>query len=415
MQEKNTNYKLNTIDLFAGCGGLTDGFEQTNFYNTLACIEWEKMPCLTLSKRLKNKWKLDADNIVLRFDLQRTEELFNGWHNDNMYGTHEGLLNIVGGKNVDVIVGGPPCQAYSVAGRVRDDNGMNDDYRNYLFESYLKVVEKFKPKAFIFENVEGLLSAKPGGISIVERITSEFSKIGYEITNDLKRFAMLDCSRFGVPQMRRRVIILGVNREEFNINPQIALFEFYHIILKKYFSEKIYTVKDAIGCMPKIYPLDKHAIINRKLVSYTQEIPPQYLNNICRNHSFRDIETFRLLTEDIESGKFKYIKSERLKQLYTELTGKTSNVHKYHVLRWDKPSNTIPAHLYKDGLRHIHPDPKQARSITVREAARLQSFDDDYEFLGSQQDQFKMVGNAVPPTFAKCIALALKDFFDKYF
>ena len=100
--------------------------------------------------------------------------------------------------------------------------------------------------------------------------------------------------------------------------------------------------------------------------------------------------------------------------LYTKKTGKTSSVHKYNVLEWDKPSNTIVAHLYKDGLRHIHPDYKQARSITVREAARLQTFDDDFEFLGSQGDQYKMIGNAVPPLFAKVIAQSVSIFLEKY-
>nr|WP_307838369.1 DNA cytosine methyltransferase [Bacillus sp. TH23] len=90
------------------------------------------------------------------------------------------------------------------------------------------------------------------------------------------------------------------------------------------------------------------------------------------------------------------------------MTGKNSNVHKYHVLRWDKPSNTIPAHLYKDGLRHIHPDSTQARTITVREAARLQTFDDDYEFISSAGDNYKMIGNAVPPKFSEKLAEAIE-------
>jgi DNA (cytosine-5)-methyltransferase 1 len=132
-------------------------------------------------------------------------------------------------------------------------------------------------------------------------------------------------------------------------------------------------------------------------------------------HSRRDIETFERLTNDIETGQNKFSTVDSLKDLYFEITGKRSNIHKYHVLKWDKPSNTIPAHLYKDGLRHIHPDPIQARSITVREAARLQSFDDDFEILGSLTDQYKMVGNAVPPKFAKAIALALNDFINKYY
>jgi len=109
----------------------------------------------------------------------------------------------------------------------------------------------------------------------------------------------------------------------------------------------------------------------------------------------------------------KYKNTEDLKKLYTKITGKTSSVHKYYVLDSAQQSNTIVSHLHKDGLRHIHPDPDQARSITVREAARLQSFPDDFEFLGSMGDQYKMVGNAVPPVLAKIVAESVASFFDE--
>ena len=135
-------------------------------------------------------------------------------------------------------------------------------------------------------------------------------------------------------------------------------------------------------------------------------------NHIARWQSDRDINIFRMLAEDVESGRNQYVSIDSLKKLYTEMTGKTSNVHKYHVIRWDEPSNLIPAHLYKDGLRHIHPDSKQARSITVREAARLQTFPDDYIFYGSNVVTFKMIGNAVPPLFAKKVALALSELLE---
>lgn len=130
-------------------------------------------------------------------------------------------------------------------------------------------------------------------------------------------------------------------------------------------------------------------------------------NHVPRFHNLRDIETFRMLAEDIETGTCEYVSTERLKELYTEQTGKKSNIHKYYVLRRNEPSNTIPAHLYKDGMRHIHPDSRQARSITVREAARLQTFDDDYMFTGSMGAQYKMIGNAVPPKFAEILSSAL--------
>ena len=138
-------------------------------------------------------------------------------------------------------------------------------------------------------------------------------------------------------------------------------------------------------------------------------------NHEPRKHSERDIEIFKMLTEDILSGAEKYISSKALIQLYKEKTGKDSKFHKYNVIREDKPSNTIPAHLYKDGLRHIHPDPKQARTITVREAARIQTFDDDFEFLGSRGDQYKMIGNAVPPQFSKIIAETVALMFSNEF
>ncbi len=399
--------KLNIIDLFAGCGGLSDGFDQSGKFKTIACVEWEKEPCNTLIKRLSDRWGYkNAEEIVLRFDIQRTSELINGWESDKEYGDSRGLDYLVN-KNakgrVDLIVGGPPCQAYSLAGRIRDENGMNDDYRNFLFESYLKVVDHYQPKAFIFENVPGLLSANPGGVSIVNRITKDFSEKGFVITTDLRGKALVDCSEYGVPQSRKRLVILGINKKFFETSPEEALNLFYDQILSKH-KTKQRTVYQAISDLPKIYPLDSPIKQNNKTISHFVKDSNSFNNHIPRTHSLRDIGTFKLLTQDIESGENKYATTESLKELYFKTTGKRSNVHKYHVLRKNKPSNTIPAHLYKDGLRHIHPDPKQARTITVREAARLQSFADDFVFTGSMTEQFKMIGNAVPPILGKVIA-----------
>lgn len=399
--------KINYIDLFAGCGGLSDGFEATNKYNILAAVEWEKKPLETLEKRLNNRYKLkNSNSICLNFDIQRTDELFNGW-NDTKYGINEGLNSILKNKKVDFIIGGPPCQAYSIAGRIRDDNGMSFDYRNYLFESYIKVVSKVKPSIIVFENVPGLLSAKPNGINIAEKIRDEFDKNGYEILERLNQ-AIIDVSDYGVPQYRKRIIIVGVRKDLFNQKDiQTILNDFYQNILPKYKSKKM-TVRNAISDLPKIYPK-----INENKVSYIS-YDNKYGDHISRQHSIRDIAIFKKLATDKMKKMNKFNDSESIKKLYYETTGKWSNIHKYHVLDWDEPSTTIVAHLHKDGLRHIHPDPEQARSITVREAARLQSFDDDFEFIGSRSDAFKMIGNAVPPKFAKCLANALYDFFCKY-
>lgn len=407
--------KLNIIDLFAGCGGLSDGFKQAEKYNTVAVVEWEKYPCQTIKKRLSTKWKYkNAKDIVLNFDIQRTDELLNGWTNDEKYGDNIGLKKIVNSTciEVDMIIGGPPCQAYSVAGR-SGGNKMYDDYRNYLFESYLKVVNEFNPKIFVFENVPGMLSARPGGVLIIDRITEAFKKAGYIISDNLKENALINCSEHGVPQARKRIIIVGIRMSDFNLNAQNVLKDFYKNILPKYKNANIKTVKDAIGDLPTLSPLKKPIQENGKKKSHNSS-ESKLLSHSPRFHSYRDINVFKELTQDIEKGMLQYSNSNTLNKLYFETTGKTTNVHKYHVLRWDKPSTTITAHLYKDGLRHIHPDSKQARSITVREAARLQSFDDDFDFIGPMGDQFKMIGNAVPPLFAKAIALALHELIEKY-
>jgi DNA (cytosine-5)-methyltransferase 1 len=401
---------LNTIDLFAGCGGLTEGFKQASKYKLLAGIEWDINAVNTLRKRLIEKWEYkEANKSILHFDIQRTDELINGFM-DNDYGSSVGLSKLVGDKPLDVIIGGPPCQAYSVAGRIRDKKGMNEDYRNYLFESYMSIVEHFKPKACIFENVPGMLSAAPGGIPIIDRISKAFNDAGYTISGNLKKEALFDVSEFGVPQKRKRIIIVAFCNQAFdNVNKKVA--EFYRN-LNSYKVSKINTASNALSNLPKIHP--KEAVA-RKKSHYIDETNAnsEITDHEPRFHNERDIEIFKLLTKDIESGECKYTSSKALLDLYTEKTGKTSSVHKYHVIRGDLPSNTIPAHLYKDGLRHIHPDPEQARSITVREAARLQSFPDDFLFCGANGAKYKMIGNAVPPQFAKYIAHSLASTLSK--
>lgn len=406
---------IKSIDLFAGCGGLMDGFLQSGHYKTIAAVEWEKVPCENLRQRLRDKWKRkDADKVVMQFDIQRTDELFEGWKDDEVYGTSKGLDSFVekaGG--IDVIIGGPPCQAYSIAGRVRDENGMRDDYRNYLFESYLKVVEKYQPKAFIFENVPGILTAQPGDRKIIEVIQESFEKAGYCVLPDLSK-AIIDFTEYGVPQNRSRIIIFGVREEAYGKDRALEMVKsFYETYLPKYKSERKMTVREAIGDLPKLKPLKKEMKYQGKRLSHA--LPDPFVeNHIARWQSKRDIDIFKLLTKDIESGRNKYVSAETLKKLYTEKTGKISNVHKYYVIRWDEQSNLIPAHLFKDGLRHIHPDSEQLRTITVREAARLQTFDDDYIFYGSNVDTYKMIGNAVPPKFAKCCANAVYDLLKNY-
>lgn len=384
--------KIKSIDLFAGCGGLTEGFSQTGKYEFTASVEWDKSCCETLRKRLHDKYHIsDADSRVLYFDIQRSDELINGWTDDSIFGNNDGLSSIT--RNIDIIVGGPPCQAYSLAGRIRDKNGMRNDYRNYLFENYASLVSYYKPKLFVFENVLGLLSAKPGGEPIVDKIRASFDRIGYAIISDL-RDAVFDVADFGVPQHRKRLIILGVNKNFFPDYDK-TISKFYSLMNSSKVTTRS-TVKEALSGLPVIRPNTKGDYVVEGSTEVTWHTP--------RKHSLRDQKIFSMLASDIQSGKNQYASTESLKELYHEVTGKQSNVHKYYVLRNDEPSNTIPAHLHKDGLRHIHPDPAQARSITVREAARLQTFPDDFVFCGSRSDAYKMIGNAVPPKFAKIVA-----------
>lgn len=414
--------KYNTIDLFAGCGGLMDGFMQEGAYNTLACVEWEEYPCQTLAKRLKDRWgHKNAYQEVVRFDIQRTEELINGF-DDPEYGKNAGLDKLVNSKTVDIVIGGPPCQAYSLAGRIRDPHGMRDDYRNYLFESYIRILNHFKPKFFVFENVMGMLSAAPDGTPIVDKIHRAFHEAGYEVIDDFKK-AVYDVADFGIPQHRKRIIILGVRKDFFkktedNVEldyTKTILADFYDVIMPSLKSQsKPRTVRDAIGDLPVILPSKEILRQDGRKYSHTPIQSEEVLNHNPRFHSERDQGVFKLLCEDIESGRNEYVTIDALKALYTKVTGRVSNIHKYYVLRWDEQSNTIPAHLYKDGMRHIHPDPKQARSITVREAARLQTFADDFEFLGPAMAQYKMIGNAVPSDFAKTIAKGLHEVLNKY-
>lgn len=404
--------KLTFIDLFAGCGGLSEGFMQTNKFEALAHVEWDMPMVKTLRNRLVTKWKHTAEKAeksVVHFDIQKTEELINGnWEEDtkakysatnNKYIVDKGLKGLVGDKRVNLIIGGPPCQAYSIAGRAQDKNSMKDDYRNYLFESFVKVVDAFNPDCFVFENVPGLLSASPGNIPVTERIFEAFKNIGYEIrTPEKLKKSIYTASELGVPQKRNRVIIIGVNSKS-----TLNLEDIYSNINLLRNNDYTKTVSDAIAHLPKLLPIGNsikvegknisHEIIDNKSIRYHEP----------RFHNDRDVSIFKNWVKNVMNKK---PMSEKI-SFYNNLIGKKSNHAKYRNLEWDKPSPTIVAHLYKDGLMFIHPDEEQARSITIKEASLLQSFPEDYEFIGSNGDCFKMIGNAVPPEMARKIALGI--------
>lgn len=406
--------KYTFIDLFAGCGGLSEGFLQTDKFKGLAHIEWEQPMVKTLRQRLIDKWKHTEEEAlkrVIRFDVQKTIELINGeWSEDTkkMYEhdnhpliVSKGLDGLIENETVDLIIGGPPCQAYSIAGRAQDPNSMKDDYRNYLFESFVAIVDHYKPKAFVFENVPGLLSACPGNKPVRERIYEAFKNIGYEIRTPHAMKDSVYCAEdYDVPQKRNRIIIIGTR-----CNSQYNLEDFYQSLTLHKSKKKHKTVKDAIGNMPRILPMDKVVKIGRNNVSHQQLEGEAIDLHIPRYHGKRDQMLF---LEWLGNNMNKCSQKEKM-DFYTRITGHTSNHIKYRNLEWNKPSPTIVAHLHKDGYMFIHPDIEQLRTITIREAAILQSFPLDYRFVASNPYCFKMIGNAVPVLFAKGIAEAMYD------
>ena len=409
--------KLTFIDLFAGCGGLSEGFYEQGLQG-LAHVEWETPMVNTLRNRLIKKWNYsekEALEAVIHFDIQQTDELLEGSWSESSIDTYgktntsavaqNGIDGIIGDQKVDLIIGGPPCQAYSLAGRAQDPNSMKTDYRNYLFESFVKVVDHYRPRVFVFENVPGILSAKPGDRYVIDRICEAFDKIGYEIRNpQAMNKSIYSSADFQVPQERKRVIIFGVDKKT-----KYSVEDFYSSLDSLSVKENRKTVRDAIGNMPKFRPLKEsykcgnrnvsHEIIDDKIISLHE----------ARYHNHRDIEVFRKWISESMND----ISNEEKLEFYKKVSGRSTNHNKYRSLEWDKPSPTIVSHLYKDGLMFIHPDVEQARSITIREAALLQTFPMDFEFIGSSAYCFKMIGNAVPVLFAKNIAQAIVNVLEE--
>ena len=385
------------IDLFAGCGGLSEGFYMEDF-EALAHVEIDSVACKTLKTRMNYYGYSNSEDAVLEADITADD-------------TIQRIENAVNGSKVDVIIGGPPCQSFSSLGRAKDDNGMRDDPRNYLFESYVKILNHFMPKFFVFENVTGLLTAKLNGEHIVNRITKELSA-HYNV-----KLNVLNSANYGVPQIRKRVIIIGVHKDI-----PLDIDNVYSSIVKTHYDpemseearkglKKYVTVRDAIEELPPILPgqgsksilfkSNRNNEFLRKIVKKDFDV---LLDHVARNHNDKDIERYRVMSKE-------HWTFQELLQNRPDLNHEKQRVfgNSYTVQWWDLPSKTIIAHLYKDGNQFIHPDHTQGRTFTVREAARIQSFPDDFVFEGARTDQFKQIGNAVPPLLANSIAKALKQ------
>lgn len=389
------------VDLFAGCGGLSEGFYKQG-YKALLHLEIDDKACRTLKKRMSyyHYDENDIEKAVFCGDIT----------SDNIIFELESRIK----ENVDVIIGGPPCQAFSSVGRAQSPDSMRNDPRNYLFENYLHILNYFKPKMFIFENVKGLLSAKPQGVRIFDIIVEEMSKT-YNIVSDPK-VILLNAADYGVPQIRERVILIGVRKDI----DYIDVSEIYKSIPKTHSNSddelpNYITVGEAIFDLPKLNPGEGENIqyIDKSLkkTSYLNKVGNSsgiIYNHVARNHNELDRERYRLLSQN------KGWKLKDLQKIRPDLVHHDPKHfgNRYTVQESERPGKTVVAHLYKDGNLFIHPDPEQARTFTVREAARIQSFPDDFVFEGSRTDQYKQVGNAVPPLMAEAFAKTLKEYLD---
>ena len=396
--------KYNFIDLFAGCGGFSEGFYMEN-YRSLLHLEIDKNACETLKERMRyyQYEENEVEKAVLCEDIT----------NENIL---EITKEIIGDQRVDVLVGGPPCQTFSSVGRAQDPDSMRNDPRNYLFENYLDILNFYRPKIFVFENVTGLLTAKPGGElifpQILERMRETYNVIGDEDT------VTLNSVHYGVAQIRKRVILIGV-RNDIELDPQ----EIYDRIEKTHYApdeepstlNRYRTVRDAIEDLPSLLPGEGKEEIDFKPTKWNEYLDElrdkefdKLHNHVARKHNEKDRERYRILSEN--NWQLKHLSDVRPDLIHHD---PKHFGNRYTVQDYDKPGKTVVAHLYKDGNLFIHPDPSQERTFTVREAARVQSFPDDFKFVGARTHQFKQVGNAVPPLMAKAIAKAIREILDE--
>ena len=366
-------YKI--IDLFCGAGGLSLGFEQAGF-EVLAGFEIE----LKFLETYKNS---HPNTIGFNEDLNKVNV--------------KNLLseNDIDPDEIDVVIGGPPCQGFSTVG-----NRMIDDPRNNLVRIYANIVEQIKPKMFLMENVSGLASMKNGvGDLIKDELINIFNEIGYNVVSKV-----LLAADYGVPQLRKRIFFVGINKEyefdfkfptptHFNKNSLLSFNE----ELKQYL-----TVKDALSDLPKIEcggsseEYASHALNDYQ--EYCRKNSKKLYNHKAPNHSDLVIERIKNIPQ---GGNHSDLPEElKLKRGYSNIYGKLDE---------NKPADTITGNCGCASAPGRFCHPICNRVMTVREACRLQSFPDIIEFEGSNSQKYKQVGNAVPPLLAKAIATEIKN------
>ena len=335
------------IDLFAGCGGLSEGFYREGF-KALAHVEIDHWACETLRTRMKYYGYKDYEKEVIEHDITSKDIL-------------KRIDNAVNGRSVDIIIGGPPCQAYSTAGRVRDGKRMATDPRNYLFESYVKILNHYKPIFFVFENVTGLLSAQVNGAPIFPKVLKALGKKYKVIGNP--EILVHNTADYGVPQLRKRVIIIGV-RKDIDKDP----LQLYQDIIKTHWNpetseeerkgrKRFVDVKKAIGDLPPVEPgcdesTQEHSYPcdNEFLKRVGKKGVHPLMDHVARSHNDLDRERFQVMI----NNHWTFGQLRRLMPQYEHEHARVFD-NSYVVQWWDLPSKTILAHIYKDGFQFIHP------------------------------------------------------------
>lgn len=408
------NYKYNFIDVFSGAGGLSEGFFNCNF-NPVAHVEMNAYATETLKTRscyyyLKKTGELQYYYDYLRGEISRDElyeavpeevldTVINAEISDKTYkkifNRIDSIMQKDGVEEIDVLIGGPPCQAYSLVGRASAPGGMEKDPRNDLYIQYARFLNRYKPKLFVFENVPGMLTARKG--LIWKRIQQRLKTVGYNMD-----YRLVNSHDFGVLQNRKRIIIIGW-RKDLNLRyPNFPYIKFNAI------------VNDILSDLPNLQPGGENNEYVANPSKYLSVTGIRDENDILTDHQTRNIrdvdrEIYRIAIEmwNNNHGRLRYTDLPEELQFHNN---NTSFLDRFKVVEGDMESaHTMLAHISKDGHYYIHPDIEQARSLSVREAARIQSFPDNYYFEGPRTAKFIQIGNAVPPLMAKGIAEAIAE------
>lgn len=413
---------LKFLDVFAGGGGLSEGFIRAGF-EPVAHVESDKAACFTLRTRtawhwLKSSAQKEHYSDYLRGLINRCElyesvpdPLIRSVINakigeDTLPEIFRHIDCLLGDEKLDLIIGGPPCQAYSIVGRARDRNRMKGDKRNYLYIYYVEFLKRYKPAYFVFENVTGLLSARDGaGNLYFEAMRDLFLEAGYET-----EYLTLSTEKYGILQGRKRVILVGRLGKATGFFPEPDQC-IPGVLVKEIFSDlpALSAGQGSSGpCQTKAY----HGTWLYEAGIRNDDLPVTW--HQARPNREYDLEIYRIAV-NLWNKTQKRLDYNALPDRLKTHRQRVSFLDRFKVVASDLPhSHTVVAHIAKDGHYYIHPDISQNRSITPREAARIQTFPDDYYFESTsgkpgRTPAFRQIGNAVPVLFAEKIAKKLRE------